>query len=104
MDIKSLMKQAQQMQEKMKKVEADLANSEYEGTAGGGLVKVKILGNGVAKKIAIDPSLINLSEIEILEDLVIAAFNDAKKRIDEGSGEAIKAATAGIPLPPGFKF
>lgn len=104
MDIKSLMKQAQQMQEKMKILETELANSEYEGTAGGGMVRIIISGSHVAKKISIDKSLIKADESEILEDLIIAGFNDAKKKIDESSGSAIKAATAGIPLPAGFKF
>jgi DNA-binding YbaB/EbfC family protein len=104
MDIKALMRQAQQVQEKMKKVEAELANKEYEGSSGGGLVKIIINGSGVAKKVIIDPSLLVKDEIEILEDLLIASFNDAKKKSDDSSGDAIRGATAGIPLPPGFKF
>ena len=104
MDIKALMRQAQQVQEKMKKVEAELANKEYEGASGGGLVKVIINGSGVAKKISIDSSLISKDEIDILEDLIVASFNDAKKKSDDGSNDAIRGATSGIPLPPGFKF
>jgi hypothetical protein len=104
MDIKALMRQAQQVQEKMKKVEAELANKDYEGASGGGLVKVVINGGGVAKKITIDPSLISKDEIDILEDLIVASFNDAKKKSDDSSSEAIRGATSGIPLPPGFKF
>ena len=104
MDIKALMRQAQQVQERMKKVEAELANKEYEATSGGGLVKIIINGSGVAKKVMIDPSLLVKDEIEILEDLLIASFNDAKKKSDDSSGDAIRGATAGIPLPPGFKF
>ena len=98
------MKQAAQMQEKMKKIEEEMANASYEGASGGGMVKITITGSGLARKIAIDPSLLNPTETEILEDLLIAAFNDAKKKVDEGSSSAIKSATAGIPLPPGFKF
>lgn len=104
MDFKGIMRQAQQVQEKMKKIEAELANKEYEGSAGGGMVKATINGGGIAKKIKIDASLINKEEIDILEDLIIAAFNDAKKKVDDGSSDALKSATAGIPLPPGFKF
>jgi len=104
MDIKALMRQAQQVQEKMKKVEEELANKEYEGASGGGLVKIIINGSGIAKKIKIDHSLISKDEIDILEDLIVASFNDAKKKSDDSSGEAIRGATAGIPLPPGFKF
>ncbi|MFZ9180896.1 MAG: YbaB/EbfC family nucleoid-associated protein [Rickettsiales bacterium] len=104
MDIQRLMQQAQKVQEKMKKIEAEIAEKEFEGSAGGGMVKAVLTGNGVAKKIIIDPKLISIDEKEILEDLIIASFNDAKKKSDEGSSEAIKSATAGIPLPPGFKF
>lgn len=104
MDIKSLMRQAQEVQKKMQKVQEELANNEYEGSAGGGMVKVTISGAGIAKKIFIDPSLMKVDEKEILEDLLIAAFNGAKNKSDEGSNDSLKAATNGIPLPPGFKF
>lgn len=104
MDIKSLMRQAQEVQKKMQKVQDELANSEFEGSSGGGMVRVIVTGAGVAKKITIDPSLVNKDEKEILEDLVVAAFNDAKNKSDEGSASSIKSATSGIPLPPGFKF
>ncbi|MDX2083336.1 MAG: YbaB/EbfC family nucleoid-associated protein [Rickettsiales bacterium] len=104
MDIKSLMRQAQEVQKKMQKIQDDLANSDFEGSAGGGMVKVVVSGAGAAKKIFIDESLINKDEKEILEDLLVAAFNDAKSKADEGSANSIKSATSGIPLPPGFKF
>ena len=104
MDIKSLMKQAQQMQDKMKKMQDDFSSKEFSGSAGCGLVKVLINGAGVAKKITIDPSLVVVDEKEVLEDLIIAAFNDAKKTSDEQSNDMLKSATAGMPLPPGFKF
>jgi DNA-binding YbaB/EbfC family protein len=104
MDIKGLMRQAQQMQEKMKKIESDLANKEYKGSSGGGMVETIIGGNGIAKKIIIDKSLISVDEIDILEDLIIASFNDAKKKLDDESSDALKSATAGIPIPSGFKF
>jgi hypothetical protein len=104
MDIKSLMRQAQEVQKKMQKIQEDLAQKEFEGSAGGGMVAITISGAGNAKKIVIDPSLINVSEKEILEDLLIAAFNDAKKKSDDGSAESIRGATNGLPLPPGFKF
>lgn len=104
MDIKALMRQAQEVQKKMQKIQDDLAHHEYEGAAGGGIVKVVITGAGVAKKIMLDDSLINKDEKEVLEDLIIAAFNDAKNKMDEGSASSIKAATSGMPLPPGFKL
>jgi DNA-binding YbaB/EbfC family protein len=104
MDMKALMRQAQQVQEKMKKVEEELANKEYEGASGGGLVKIVINGSGIAKKITIDQSLISKDEIDILEDLIIASFNDAKKKSDDSSSDSIRSATNGMALPPGFKF
>lgn len=104
MDIKALMRQAQEVQKKMQKIQDDLANNEYEGASGGGFVKAVITGAGIAKKITIDDSLINKDEKEVLEDLIIAAFNDAKNKMDESSANSIKAATSGLPLPPGFKL
>ncbi len=104
MDIKLLMRQAQEMQKKMQKVQEDLANSSYEGVSGGGMVKATITGAGIAQKVSIDVSLIEKDEKEILEDLVVAAFNDARKKADESSNNSMKAATNGIPLPPGLKF
>lgn len=104
MDMKSLMRQAQEMQKKMQKIQEEVAATDFEGSSGGGMVKSVVSGSGMAKKITIDPSLINLEEKEILEDLIIAAFNDAKKKADEGSSNALKSATAGIPLPAGFKL
>ncbi len=104
MDVKLLMRQAQEMQKKMQKIQEELALAEYEGSSGGGMVKVVIAGAGNAKKILIDSSLINLEEKEILEDLLVAAFNDAKKKADDGSNDSIRAATSGMALPPGFKI
>lgn len=104
MDIKALMRQAQEVQKKMQKIQEELAVAEYEGSSGGGMVKATVNGTGVAKKLQIDTSLINIEEKEILEDLIIAAFNDAKKKADENSANSLKSATDGMPLPPGFKF
>lgn len=102
--MKALMRQAQEMQKKMQQAQEDLANTEFEGVAGGNMVKVTINGDGLAKNIAIDPSLIKEDEKEILEDLLVAAFNDAKKKADESSATSLKDATNGMPLPPGFKL
>jgi len=104
MDMKALMRQAQEMQKKMQKIQDDLALSEFEGSSGGGMVRVIISGAGLAKKIVIDDSMINKEEKEILEDLIVAAFNDAKNKADEGSANSIQSVTKGIPLPPGFKL
>jgi DNA-binding YbaB/EbfC family protein len=104
MDIKALMRQAQEVQKKMQKIQEDLASTEFEGSAGGGMVKVKITGAGVAKKIIIDPSLMAEDEREVLEDLIVAAFNDAKQKADDGSASSIQSVAGNIPLPPGFKL
>lgn len=102
MDIRSIMKQAQDMQKKMQKMQEELAQKEYEGSAGGGMVKVVVTGAGIGKKVLIDGSLINQEEKEILEDLIIVAFNDAKKKVDDSSSEMMKSAAGGLPLPKGL--
>lgn len=104
MDIQGLMRQAQAMQQKMQKAQEELANHLYEGNSGGGVVKVTISGAGIAKKIVIDDSLIKVDEKDILEDLIVAAMNDAKKKADDASNSSMKSLTNGIPLPPGFKL
>lgn len=104
MDIQSLMRQAQEMQRKMQKAQEELATKLYDGASGGGMVQVTINGGGIAKKIEIDPSLMIKEEKDILEDLIIAAFNDAKKKADDDSSNLVKSATAGMKLPAGFKI
>jgi nucleoid-associated protein EbfC len=104
MDMKLLMRQAQEMQKKMQKAQEEIANTEFTGSSGGDMVKVTITGSGVAKKIEIDPSLIKIEEKEILEDLVIAAFNNAKQKSDDSSSNSLKSVTNGINLPKGFGF
>ena len=103
MNIQQLMKQAQVVQKKMSEAQEKLAQSEYEGVSGGGLVKVVISGKGEFKKLKIDPSLIDPSDPEVLEDLIIAAFNNAKKDADEAASGAMSGAMGGMGLPPGFK-
>ena len=98
------MRQAQTMQKKMQTAQEELAKNLYEGSSGGGMVTATINGSGIAKKLVIDGSLIKVDEKDILEDLIIAAFNDAKKKVDDESGEQMKSLTGGIPLPPGFKI
>ena len=78
-----MIKQAQEMQKKMKELQEGLANLEVEGSSGGGLVKITVTGKGEVKKIKIDPSLMKPEESEILEDLIVAAFNEAKKKSEE---------------------
>ncbi len=104
MDMKLLMRQAQEMQKKMQKAQEEIAKMEFHGSAGGDMVKISITGDGMAKKIDIDPSLLKGDEKDILEDLIIAAFNNAKQKADSGSSDSLKSVTNGINLPKGFNF
>ncbi len=103
-DIMGLMKQAQAMQQKLQDAQAELDNLEVEGGAGGGVVTVKVSGKGNLKAISIDPSLMNPDEKEILEDLIVAAMNDARGKADRAAQERMESLTKGLPLPPGFKL
>ena len=98
-----LMKQAQQMQEKVQKVQDEISNAEVTGEAGAGLIKITMTGRHDVKKVKIDDSLIS-EEKEILEDLIAAALNDAVRRVENNQKDRMSELTAGIPLPPGFKF
>jgi len=101
-NIAQLMQQAQKMQENMQKVQQEIAALEVTGSAGGGMVTVTLSGAKECRKVRIDPSV--LSDPEMAEDLVAAAFNDASNRIDAASREKMAAATAGLPIPPGMKL
>ncbi|NLC35904.1 MAG: YbaB/EbfC family nucleoid-associated protein [Alcaligenaceae bacterium] len=101
--IAGLMKQAQQMQENMKKAQEALAELIVEGASGGGLVKVSISCRHDVKRVTIDPSLLE-EDKDMLEDLVAAAFNDALRKADETAQDKMSSVTAGLPLPPGMKF
>jgi DNA-binding YbaB/EbfC family protein len=103
-DIMGLMKQAQAMQQKMEGVQAELDNMEVEGASGGGVVTVKVTGKGALKAIAIDPSLMVPDEKEILEDLIVAAMNDARVKAERAMQERMAEITKGLPLPPGMKL
>ncbi len=95
-NIQGLMKQAQMVQKKMQETQERLAFEEREGTSGGGLVKVTLSGKGEMKKISISPELINKDEIDVLEDMVLAAYNDAHQKIDEMQENGMKEATGGM--------
>lgn len=99
-----LMRQAQEMQKKMQQAQEELANQEFVGSAGGGMVQVTISGAGIAKKVNLDVSLVKAEEKEILEDLLVAAINDAKKKSEESSSNSMKSITNGLNLPKGFGF
>ena len=98
-----LMKQAQAMQENMKKAQDALADSVVEGASGGSLVKVTMTCRHDVKRVVIDPSLL-AEDKDMLEDLVAAAFNDALRKAEATSQEKMSAVTAGMPLPPGMKL
>ena len=101
--IAGLMRQAQQMQENMKKAQDSLADIVVEGGSGGGLVKVSMTCRHDVKRVTIDPSLL-ADDKDMLEDLVAAAFNDALRKAESTSQEKMSAVTAGMPLPPGMKL
>ncbi len=104
MDIGDIMKQAGEMQAKMAEMQDKLADLEVTGEAGAGMVKVIINGRGYAKAVAIERTLMREDDAEILEDLIAAAINDAKAKLETQSQEQMKAMTAGLPLPPEFKL
>jgi nucleoid-associated protein EbfC len=101
--IGDLLKQAQQMQERLKSVQEELARLEVSGESGAGLVSVTLNGRYEALRVKIDPSLADESQ-EVLEDLVAAAFNDAVRRVEKAQQEHMSGLTGGIALPPGFKL
>lgn len=103
-DIMGLMKKAQEMQARMQEMQAEMDNTEVEGQSGGGMVKVKLTAKGAMRGVTIDPSLLKEDEAEILEDLIIAAYEDARKKGEMLMEEKMKSMTAGLPLPPGMKL
>ena len=103
-DIMGLMKQAGQMQAKMQEMQAELDNIEVEGTAGGGLVTVKLSAKGDMKGVKIDGSLLKPEDVEILEDLLVTAHADARRKADAVMQEKMQGMTGGLKLPPGFKL
>lgn len=103
-NIGQLMKQAQQMQAKMAEMQNKMAEMEVEGSAGGGMVAVTINGKGEMRRIRIDPSLASPDDVEVLEDLVVAAFNDAKGKAEAKVQDEMAKLTGGMNLPPGFNM
>jgi DNA-binding YbaB/EbfC family protein len=101
-DFMGLMKQAAQLQSKMQALQAELDTIEVEGNAGGGMVTVKLSAKGELKGIKVDGSLMKPSEKEILEDLLVAAHADARRKAEGVLQEKMKAVTGGLPLPPGL--
>jgi DNA-binding YbaB/EbfC family protein len=103
-DLMGMMKQAQQLQQKMEQMQAELDTIEVEGRSGGGLVTVRLTAKGALKGLKVDPSLLKPDEAEILEDLVVAAHADAKGKAEAATAEKMKELTGGLPLPPGLKL
>ena len=103
-NIGDLMKQAQVLQQRFQEAQEKVNLLEAEGQSGGGMVRVTLNGKGMARSVRIDPSLIDPKDPGILEDLIVAAVNDARTKVDARMGEEMSKVTGGIPLPPGMKF
>ena len=101
--IAGLMKQAQQMQENVKKIQEKIAATEVTGESGAGLVKVVLTGDHRARRVTIDPSLL-AEDRDMLEDLIVAAINDASTKVADVSNQMMAGATGGMAMPPGFKL
>lgn len=104
MNIQKMMKQAQQMQQKITELQAELELRETEGLSGGGMVKVTLNGKGAMLKLSIAPSLIDKDDKEVLEDLIVAAHNDAKAKVDASFSDEMGKVAGGMGLPGGFKM
>ena len=103
-NIGQIMKQAQQMQTKMAELQEQLAGLEVSGAAGGGMVQVTMNGKGELRGVKIDPSLAVPDDIEVLEDLIVAAANDAKAKVEARVQEEMQKLTGGLQLPPGMQL
>ncbi len=103
-NLGQMMKQAQQMQEKMARLQEELAETEVSGSAGGGMVQVTMNGRGEVKAVKIDPSLADPADVEVLEDLIVAAAGDAKSKVEAKMQEKMQEITGGLNLPPGFQM
>jgi DNA-binding YbaB/EbfC family protein len=103
-DFLGLMKQAAELKSKMEAMQAELERIEVDGTSGGGLVTVRLSGKGEMKSVKIDDSLIKPQEKEIVEDLIVAAHADARRKAETLVQEKMKTVTGGLPLPPGLKL
>jgi DNA-binding YbaB/EbfC family protein len=102
-DLMGLMKQAKEMQAKMEEAQAQVADLSVTGRSGGGMVEVSLAGGGNMSGLKIDPQL-QSEDIEIMEDLIVAAYQDAKVKLDQAQAETMKSAMGDIPMPPGMKM
>ena len=103
-NLGSMMKQAQEMQTKMGELQEQLSQAEMTGAAGGGLVQVTMNGKGELRAVKIDPSLVEPDGVEVLEDLILAAANDAKAKVETYVAGEMQKLTGGLSLPPGFQL
>lgn len=103
-NLAGLMKQAQQMQSKMEEMQARLQTIEVEGVAGAGLVAVTLNGKGELRRVKIDPKLADPADVEMLEDLLVAAHRDAKGKLEVMTQAEMQKVTGGLQLPPGMKL
>ena len=103
-NLEDIMAMAQNVQAELAKAQEGLDHVEVEGASGGGLVKVKASAKGRIIAVTIDDSLMQASEKQMLEDLIVAAFNDARAKADAASNAEMAKMTQGLPLPPGFKL
>jgi len=103
-NLGAMMKQAQAMQERMQEMQAELDKVEVSGAAGGGVVKITLTAKGDLRKVSIDKALMDPEEVEVLEDLILAAFTDAKVKAEAHTAAEMAKLTGGLKLPPGFKL
>ena len=103
-NLGQMMKQVQEMQSRMAEMQGKLEDLEMPGSSGGGMVQVILNGKGIVKALKIDPKLVNPAETDVLEDLIVAAVNDAKAKLDDKLQGEMSKFTGGLPLPPGFKL
>ena len=103
-DIMGMMKKVGEMQARVKEMQDELALAEFEGQAGGGLVRVILDGKGEIKRVRIDPSLVKPDDVEIIEDLIVAAASDGRAKCDAAMQAKMAEMTGGLPLPPGLKL
>jgi len=104
MNLQKMMKQAQEMQQKLADAQAKLEEEESEGSSGGGMVVVRLSGKGAMKKIMLDAKLMDPAEKEMLEDLIVAAHNDAKSKVEASFNDQMGKIASGLNLPPGMKL
>ncbi|MGB0683916.1 MAG: YbaB/EbfC family nucleoid-associated protein [Magnetovibrionaceae bacterium] len=103
-NLGQMMKQAQQLQTKMAEMQDQMAEMEVSGEAGAGMVRVTLNGKSEVKRVKIDPTLFNGDDVEVVEDLIVAAFTDAKTKVEVEMKDRMAELTGGLPLPEGFKL